>query len=290
MPRDWDAATYDRIADPQTRWGRAVLNRLPLAGDERVLDAGCGTGRVTELLLARLPRGRVVALDGSPAMIAEARRRLGEGDERVDGAGLGPAQSSAEGFEDPARVPIAKPVDGAGLGPAQSMAKRVEYVVADLAQPLPLREPVDAVFSTATFHWISDHDALFRHLAAVLRAGGRLCAQCGGHGNVASVRAAVHAIDPSLGWRKNFATPEETEQRLARAGFVDVRAWLQPEPTRFAPGEPLETFLRTVILGEVLEQVAPERRDAFVREVAARLPRPEIDYVRLNIDARRAPS
>src|SRR5215471_2119301 len=105
MPRDWDAATYDRIADPQTRWGRAVIDRLPLAGDERVLDAGCGTGRVTELLLARLPRGAVVALDGSPSMIEEARKRLGP---------------------DP----------------------RVEYVVADLARPLPLSEPVDAVFST----------------------------------------------------------------------------------------------------------------------------------------------
>ena len=50
MTREWDARTYDRVADPMTRWGSAVLDRLPLAGDERVLDAGCGTGRVTEAL------------------------------------------------------------------------------------------------------------------------------------------------------------------------------------------------------------------------------------------------
>ena len=56
-PRDWDAATYDRVADPMTRWGAGVLDRLPLRGDERVLDAGCGSGRVTELLAERLPRG-----------------------------------------------------------------------------------------------------------------------------------------------------------------------------------------------------------------------------------------
>src|SRR5512135_1989574 len=68
-PRDWDAATYDRIADPMTRWGAAVLDRLPLEGDETVLDAGCGSGRVTEQLVARLPRGRVVALDASPRML-----------------------------------------------------------------------------------------------------------------------------------------------------------------------------------------------------------------------------
>ncbi|HEY4394438.1 MAG TPA: hypothetical protein VGP64_10265 [Polyangia bacterium] len=49
-PRDWDAATYDKVSAPQTGWGRVVLDRLPLEGDERVLDAGCGTGRVTATL------------------------------------------------------------------------------------------------------------------------------------------------------------------------------------------------------------------------------------------------
>ena len=69
MPRDWDAATYDRVADPQTRWGAEVLDRLPLRGDETVLDAGCGSGRVTEALARRLPDGRVIAFDASPSMI-----------------------------------------------------------------------------------------------------------------------------------------------------------------------------------------------------------------------------
>ena len=62
-PRDWDGATYDRISEPMTRWGTSVLDRLPLTGDETVLDAGCGSGRVTEQLLERLPRGRVIALE-----------------------------------------------------------------------------------------------------------------------------------------------------------------------------------------------------------------------------------
>ena len=75
-PRDWDAATYDRIADPMTRWGAEVLARLVLDGDETVLDAGAGSGRVTEMLLERLPTGRVVALDAAPSMLAEARKRL----------------------------------------------------------------------------------------------------------------------------------------------------------------------------------------------------------------------
>jgi trans-aconitate 2-methyltransferase len=245
MPRDWDARTYDRIADPQARWGRAVLDRLPLSPDDRVLDAGCGTGRVTELLLARLPRGQVVAVDASPLMLEEARRRLGEG-------------------------------------------PQIQYVLADLAEPLPVGEPVDAILSTATFHWIPDHDALFANLASVLRSGGRLVAQCGGYGNIESVHRAVRQIDEHLVWTKNFATAEKTRERLEHAGFVEVRTWLHDEPTTFPSTEALETFLATVILREVLESVPEERRPVFVREVASRLPRPEIDYVRLNIDARRA--
>ena len=246
-PRDWDAATYDRVADPQTRWGAAVLDRIELAGDETVLDAGCGSGRVTESLVERLPRGRVVALDASPSMVEAARARLAR-------------------FGD-----------------------RVAYVVADLGRPFDVPGgPVDAILSTATFHWIPDHDALFRNLAAVLRPGGRLVAQCGGAGNIASVMAVLATVGDGWLGDKLFATPEETAERLVRAGFVDVRTWLHEEPTRFEPGEPFETFLRTVILGSHLERLPPEARDAFVREVASRLPEPVVDYVRLNIVARRA--
>ncbi len=73
---DWDAATYHRISEPQVTWGRRVLERLPLRGDETVLDAGCGSGRVTLLLLDRLPRGRVVAVDSSESMVEHAREAL----------------------------------------------------------------------------------------------------------------------------------------------------------------------------------------------------------------------
>ena len=248
QPRDWDAATYDRVANPQARWGAAVLDRLPLAGDETVLDAGAGSGRVTELLAERVPNGRVIALDGSPSMISEARRRLAR-------------------FGD-----------------------RVEYVVADLSRPFPLPGGVvaDAILSTATFHWILDHDALFRNLAAVVRPGGRLVAQCGGAGNVESVMAILATIGDGWLGERLFATPEETAARLARAGFVDIKTWLQPEPTRFEPGEQLETFLRTVILGPHVARLPEGQRDPFVHEVASRMPEPVIDYVRLNIVATRA--
>ena len=241
-PRDWDAASYQRVLAPLEAMGREVLDRLELRGDERVLDAGCGTGRVTAALGERLPRGEVVAVDGSPAMVEEARERLGPG---------------------------------------------ADVRVADLLE-LELEAPVDAILSTATFHWIADHDRLFERLYAALRPGGRLVAQCGGAGNVAAVQSAIDAIaEPALaGWAGpwHFASPEATAARLRRTGFEAVRTWRQD--VRVEPGD-LHEYLATVVLGSHLERLPDDRREPFVSAVADRLPEPAIDYVRLNITARR---
>jgi trans-aconitate 2-methyltransferase len=243
---DWNAASYDRVADPQARWGAEVLERLPLEGDERVLDAGCGTGRVTELLLARVPRGEVVALDVSVAMLDEARRRLAPRGERVS------------------------------------------YIHADLGQPLPIEEPVDAILSTATFHWVPDHDALFANLAAVLRPGGRLVAQCGGFGNIARFIEVASSVDPNFVRNShNFQTAEATADRLERSGFVEIETWLSEAPTSFESIPDLEAFLETVCLRVHLASLPEQERAPFVHEVAARMPEPVLDYVRLNITARR---
>jgi trans-aconitate 2-methyltransferase len=84
MPREWNAAVYDTLPLPHTQWGRRTLDRLTLAGDEHVLNLGCGTGRDTEQLLDRLPRGRVVAVDGSVRMLDRLRERLAGRLDRVD--------------------------------------------------------------------------------------------------------------------------------------------------------------------------------------------------------------
>jgi trans-aconitate 2-methyltransferase len=244
--REWDAKTYDEVSDPQFEWGMEVLERLELRGDEIVVDAGCGSGRVTEQLLEQLPAGRVIAVDGSEAMVEKAKERLGD---------------------------------------------RAEYMVADLVE-LELPEPVDLVFSTATFHWIGDHDRLFRQIRRALRPGGRLVAQCGGKGNVARHGKAIAAVaaDPQYArhltgtkglW--NFASPEETEPRLENAGFTGVRCWLQPKPVQ--PARPLE-FVSTVTLGPILDQLPEEKRRPFAEAVLAEHEEPLVlDYVRLNIEA-----
>jgi trans-aconitate 2-methyltransferase len=248
-PREWDAQTYDRVSDPQYEWGLDVLERLELAGDEYVLDAGCGSGRVTAKLLERLPDGRVLCVDASESMIDKAREVLGD---------------------------------------------RAEYLVADLSE-LAVEQPADVVFSTATFHWIADHDRLFARLQDALKPDGRLVAQCGGEGNVADharniatvalqVEFAPHFGDMQMMW--NFASPAETEERLRRAGFDEVSCWLEDKPVQ--PDDPY-AFTTTVTMGPHLARLPEDLRRRFAEAVLDLEEDPlTLNYVRLNIDAHRA--
>jgi trans-aconitate 2-methyltransferase len=245
--RDWDAASYQRVSVPHEEWAASILDRLELTGEETVLDAGCGSGRVTSMLIERLPRGRVIAVDGSASMVEQVRSVL-------------------------------RPQD--------------ESMVADLVG-LELEEPVDVVFSSAVFHWVLDHDALFASLRRALEPGGRLAAQNGGAGNIARLKrssAEVAARDPyaphfeGFGEPWNYAAPEETEERLERAGFAEARCWLQPWD--IAPPEPAE-FLRTVCLGPYVDRLPAQLRDPYVADVLALEDDPLVlGYVRLNIEAR----
>ena len=251
MPKThtWDGASYDRVSGPQAAMGLGVLERLALAGDETVLDAGCGSGRVTEALVQRLPRGRVIAIDASESMAAAARERLA------------------------------------------AYGERAEVRVGDLLE-LRVERPVDAIFSTATFHWISDHERLFERLRAALGDGGRLVAQCGGEGNISGLRARAGEVLARAPYAEafagfvapwNYAGPQQTEARLRRAGFQSAECWLAPAPQQ--PEHPRE-FLRTVVLGPHVQHLPEELREAFLDDVLDALGSPVVvDYVRLNIDA-----
>jgi trans-aconitate methyltransferase len=225
---------------------RPVLARLDLRGDETVLDAGCGSGRVTLLLLERLPAGHVIAVDSAPSMVEHARDALGD---------------------------------------------RATVLQANLTE-LDLDRAVEAVFSTAVFHWIADPARLFARLFAALRPGGQLVAQCGGAGNVERFHRAAQAAaaEPPYaeylgGWQGpwNFAGAEETAERLRRAGFEGVETWLQEAPLR--PPDPAH-YLRTICLGPHLERLPDELRPGYVEAVLERSDT-ELDYVRLNLQARR---
>jgi trans-aconitate 2-methyltransferase len=241
---DWDAVTYDRISDPQFGWALEQLERLPLQGDEVVLDAGCGSGRVTAELAERVPRGRVYGVDVSPAMVEHAREALDD---------------------------------------------RATILCQDLVA-LQLPEPVDVVFSNATFHWIHDHDGVFAAIHRSLKPGGRLLAQCGGRGNIDAFRRAADEIAAEQpfaphfeGWQRpwNYATAEETADRLTSAGFATVETWLEPKRVY-----PQRLFVETVCLLRHLDPLPPELRHPFVDRVLDRVGEPLVlDYVRLNMSA-----
>ena len=247
MGTPWDARTYDESSEPQQSWASEVVGRLEgIAPDATVLDVGCGTGRVTEALLALVPRGRVLALDASVDMVELARGRLGD---------------------------------------------RAQVWCQDVLD-LELEEPVDAIVSTATLHWVTDHDRLWARLARALRPGGVLEVQCGGKGNIDRVREVIEAVArdvaPELvGWSPwVFAGPQETERRLRAAGFTNTRCWLQERPTH---PEDVDAFVQTSILPAHLARLSVERRERFAAAVVARVRLP-LDYVRLNVSAVREPA
>lgn len=256
--REWDARAYHTVSEPQFEWGRRVLSALALHGDEVVMDAGCGSGRLTALLADRLPGGRVVAIDRSANMAKVAGETLAR-------------------FGDRAAV-----------------------AVADLSD-LPFHDAFDVVFSTATFHWVLDHDRLFANLFEALRRGGRLNAQCGGGANLRRIHTRADALAATSdfasffdGWSvpKEFATAETTQARLERAGFRDVDTSLEDAPFVFPDAPAFKAFVSTVVLRPYLSRLDDEvLRTAFLDRIAEAAagdsPAFELDYCRLNIAARK---
>ncbi|AEH09560.1 MULTISPECIES: class I SAM-dependent methyltransferase [Protofrankia] len=246
MPHEWDARGYDALPLPHEQWGLRTLSRLALAGGETVLDVGCGTGRDTAALLDRLPHGRVIAVDGSAAMLDQLQARLAGRTDRLE--------IVHADLTRPLRLP----------GPAGL---------------------VDAVFSVAAFHWIPDHGALFDNLAAVLAPGGQLVFECGGHGNIANVIRAIDNLVDDVPDVWNFADVAGTDALLRAAGFVDTEVTLVADPAVFPDDDLLLRYLETVVLGAHLDRLPLDERAAFTRAVAERLPAPVVDYVRLTVRA-----
>lgn len=257
--REWDAAVYDRLADPQRAWGRGVLDRLALRGDETVLDAGCGAGGLTTELLERLPRGRVIAIDASSQMAAMARARL---EPR-----FGP------------RVQVIT-ADLASL----QLDSAADTVFSN------------AVFHHIPDH-SALFACLYRALRPGGRliaqcGGGPNLAAVRAH--VAAVAADDPLIAPLVGWDGpwNHADAAGAAARLRSAGFHDIQTTVTPAPVHLADAAQLRAHLTTITLRSHLHRLGQDPAqqrllDAVIARMAADQPPFTLDHWRLNISARR---
>jgi trans-aconitate 2-methyltransferase len=192
MGTPWDARTYDQTSEPQQQWASDVLARVEgIAPGSTVLDVGCGTGRVTEALLALVPRGRVLALDASADMVELARRRLGD--------------RAHVWCQDVLDLDLAEPVDAIVSTAALHWVRDHDRMWARLARALRpggvLEVQCGGQGNIARVRAVIDHVA----------------------------RDAAPELVGWSPWF--FAGPEETERRLQQAGFTTIRCWLQERPT-----------------------------------------------------------
>jgi trans-aconitate 2-methyltransferase len=257
--REWDAAEYHRLSAPQFQWGQRVLSELRLRGDECVLDAGCGTGKLTRLLLQSLPRGKVIGLDLSRNMVQHARHNL-----------------------------------------QPEFGNHIHVVAGDLIA-LPFHGCFDGIFSTASFHWVLDHDVLFRSLFQAICPGGWLHAQCGGGPNLERLRQRVRTLSQTAEfskWLASFPEPwffsdgEGAASRLRAVGFQDIHTNTEPAPFSVSNSQEFQSYLRTFVLHRHLELLPSELlRQRFPQQLAELCshdnPPWTLDYWRLNLRARK---
>jgi trans-aconitate 2-methyltransferase len=259
---EWNAETYHVVSKPHEQWGNKVLNRIPDKAFGTAMDAGCGTGKITRELLERLPDTIVTAVDYSPAMLEVAEREFA-------------------------------PVYG----------DRVHFAQSDLstAHSSNFEDRFDLIFSTATFHWIHDHQRLFHLLFDLLNSGGYLIAQCGGGPNLDKARAFATQLMVSprfaayfTDWIEPWVYEDDvtTANQLRIAGFVDIDTDLEEQPTDMHDADTYREYVRTVIFREQLGKITDQvDKDAFIEAMveSAETANPPfmLDYWRLNIFARK---
>jgi trans-aconitate 2-methyltransferase len=248
VSRDWDATTYDRVSDPQVAMAQKVLERLALEGSETVLDAGCGSGRVTQMVIERVPGGKVIAVDGAPGMVAKAREALAGRAEVL--------------LQDLTELHLDERVDAVFSNAVFHWVLDHERLFTRIFDALRPGGRIEAQCGGAG-NIAKFHDAV----------------------NRLADKPPFDEYFENWSGPWNFAGDTDTAALLERLGYTEVRCWLEDWPV--VPPEPHD-YLRTVCLGHHLEQLPDELRDTLVGRVIAASPDPlTLEYVRLNISARK---
>jgi trans-aconitate methyltransferase len=267
QPCQWNAAEYAANSAVQQSWAREIIARLNLRGDERVLDVGCGDGKITAEIARAVPRGHVLGVDASPEMIGFAQKS----------------------FPVPAN---------ANLKFQCCDARNLNAVAGNAGN-------FDVVFSNAALHWVDDHEAVLRGAASVLKTRGRLVASCGGKGNAHDVFLALRPEMRLPRWRPFFRkmslpyffySPDDYQKWLPRCGFQSGSARLTPKDATYAGADGFATWIRTTWI-PYTQRVPENLREEFIANITRRYltkhppdatGKIHVRMVRLEIDAVKA--
>jgi trans-aconitate methyltransferase len=254
---DWNANRYHEISAPQQAWGRRVLERLPLDGGERVLDIGCGSGRLTAEIVERVPDGGVVGLDRSAAMLEKAAVYLRDRAPR-------PSLVRADAAALPFRRTFDAVFSGATFHWIHDHAALFRSIVTALRPGGRLVAQCGGGPNLAL---------LYGRASRLMR----------------EPRFARYFED----WQEPtyFADVETTRRRLTAAGFVDVEVSLESAPTTFDAPDDYRVFIANVCLRHQGARLPRVEWQSFLRDLtvaaAADTPAFTLDYWRLNLAGRR---
>ena len=261
----WDAETYDSVSDIHEEWARKIILSKVWNGTEIIMDAGCGSGRITKILSEIVPFGKVYAIDNDQNMIKKAKDNL-----------------TGVSFKN-VRVIQSNLLD-IDFGNINSM--------------------FNIIFSNAVLHWISDHHKIFQNFYDLLYPEGQLLIQCGGYGNLQKAISIFDDVRDSAEfntyfyeWKDewNFAKPLDTEKILKKIGYTDINAYLEDYPVAFKDENRYSVYLKTVVLGPYLKYLPSEKlQETFIGRIIKHIKKQQeedqnqiltLDYKRLNIIA-----
>jgi trans-aconitate 2-methyltransferase len=259
----WDAETYDEVSNTHEEWARKIISSKTWTGNETIMDAGCGSGRITKILTKLVPLGKVFAIDNDLNMIKKTKDNL-------------------KGFKN--------------VNIIQSNLVDIDFNKIQSKFNIIFS---NAVLHWILDHYTifkNFYDLLLADGQLLIQCGGY-----GNLQKAVStfniVRDSAEFKEYFSKWKDqwNFAKPDATEKILKEIGYRDINVNLQDYPVTFKDKNSYSIYLKTVVLGPYLKCLPSEKlQDNFLQRIiqikekeSTQEPILTLDYKRLNIIASR---